>query len=101
HGTDKPPSIGLRGSHGCLRMYPEDIVRIYSEVPVGTPVRVVNQPHLFGWRGRELYLQAYPVLEDDKRNHGKLLKKSLSTARSTPKAKLNARSQAKINQALL
>lgn len=36
HGTDKPPSIGLRGSHGCLRMYPEDIAHIYNDVPIGT-----------------------------------------------------------------
>jgi L,D-transpeptidase ErfK/SrfK len=101
HGTDKPPSIGLRGSHGCLRMYPEDIVCIYNDVPVGTPVRVVNQPQLLGWRDRTLYLQAYPVLEDDKRNHDKLLKKSLSSVRTTPKAKLDARPKAKVNQALL
>lgn len=100
HGTDKPPSIGLRGSHGCLRMYPEDIMRIYHDVPVGTPVRVVNQPRLFGWRGRALYLQAYPILEDDKRNHDQLLKKSLRIARLTPKAKLDLRSQARINQPL-
>ncbi len=101
HGTDKPPSIGLRGSHGCLRMYPEDIACIYKDIPVGTPVRIVNQPRLLGWRNRMLYLQAYPVLEDDKRNHDKLIKKSLRTVRSTPKAKLGARPQAKINQALL
>lgn len=101
HGTDKPPSIGLRGSHGCLRMYPEDIVRIYNDVPIGTPVRVVNQPRLLGWRDHKLYLQAYPILEDDKRNHGQLLKKSLSAVRSTPKAKLDARYQQKINLALL
>lgn len=101
HGTDKPPSIGLRGSHGCLRMYPEDIVCIYNDVPVGTPVRVVNQPQLLGWRDRTLYLQAYPVLEDDKRNHDKLLKKSLSSVRATPKAKLDARPKTKVNQTLL
>ena len=101
HGTDKPSSIGLRGSHGCLRMYPEDIVSIYNDVPVGTPVRVVNQPRLLGWRERMLYLQTYPVLEDDKRNHNALLKKSLSTVRSTPKAKIDKRPQAKINQTLL
>ncbi|MBL0011596.1 MAG: L,D-transpeptidase family protein [Nitrosomonas sp.] len=101
HGTDKPPSVGLRGSHGCLRMYPEDIVGIYNDVPVGTSVRVVNQPRLLGWRDRMLYLQTYPILEDDKRNHDQLLKKSLSAVRSTPKAKREARAQAKINQALL
>jgi len=101
HGTDKPSSIGLRGSHGCLRMYPEDIMSIYNDVPVGTPVRVVNQPRLFGWRERMLYLQTYPVLEDDKRNHNALLKKSLSTVRSIPKAKIEKRPQSKINQTLL
>ncbi|MCO6434624.1 MAG: L,D-transpeptidase family protein [Nitrosomonas nitrosa] len=101
HGTDKPPSIGLRGSHGCLRMYPEDIAHIYTEVSVGTPVRVVNQPRLLGWRGQTLYLQAYPILEDDKRDHNRLLKKSLATLRSTPKAKLDARPQATINPILL
>ena len=101
HGTDKPSSIGLRGSHGCLRMYPEDIVSIYNDVPVGTPVRVVNQPRLLGWRDHMLYLQTYPILEDDKRNHNAQLKKSLSTARSTPKAKIEKRSQTKINQTLL
>lgn len=101
HGTDKPPSIGLRGSHGCLRMYPEDIVYIYQNVPVGTPVRIVNQPRLLGWRENKLYLQTYPILEDDKRNHANLLKKSLTAVRATPKGKRDARRQAKINQALL
>jgi L,D-transpeptidase ErfK/SrfK len=69
HGTDKPPSVGLRGTHGCLRLYPEDIVGIYDAVPVGTPVAVVNQPFLVGWRGDALVMQTYPVLEDDKREH--------------------------------
>lgn len=101
HGTDKPPSIGLRGSHGCLRMYPEDIVRIYNDVPVGTPVRVVNQPRLTGWRDHALYLQAYPILEDDKRDHDKILKKSLNAIRSSPKAKHALLRQTKINRALL
>ena len=67
HGTDKPPSIGLRGTHGCLRLYPEDIVDMYDAVPVGTPVTVVNQPFLVGWQGDTLVMQTYPVLEEDKR----------------------------------
>ncbi len=101
HGTDKPPSIGLRGSHGCLRMYPEDIVGMYNEVPVGTPVSIVNQPRLLGWRERTLYLQTYPILEDDRRNHSTLLKKSLNTSQSTQKGKLGARAQAKVNHVLV
>ena len=101
HGTDKPPSIGLRGSHGCLRMYPEDIIGLYHDVPVGTPVSIVNQPRLLGWRDHTLYAQAYSILEDDKRDHSNLLKKSLSATRTTPKAKLGRRAHTSINSAAL
>lgn len=68
HGTNKPYGIGLRSSHGCVRLYPEDIEKLYAMVPIGTPVHVVNQPFLFGWQDHQLYLQAYPILDDDKRN---------------------------------
>ena len=68
HGTNKPYGIGLRSSHGCVRLYPEDIEKLYAMVPIGTPVRVVNQPFLFGWQEQQLYLQAYPILDDDKRD---------------------------------
>ncbi len=101
HGTDKPPSIGLRGSHGCLRMYPEDIVRIYDMVPVGTPVRVVNQPQLFGWRGRALYFQSYPVFEDDNRKHDVLTNKLLAAALESPREQPGVRPPVVINQALI
>jgi L,D-transpeptidase ErfK/SrfK len=101
HGTNKPPSIGMRGSFGCIRMYPEDIASIFQHVPVGTPVRVVNQPRLFGWRGDALYLQTYPILEDDKRNHGQRLSVLLKAARAVIKAQINARPHAEINTALL
>ncbi len=101
HGTNKPPSIGMRGSFGCIRMYPEDIASIYHHVPAGTPVRVVNQPRLFGWRGDALYLQTYPILEDDKRNHGQRLSVLLKTARAVLKAQINARPHAEIDKALL
>jgi L,D-transpeptidase ErfK/SrfK len=101
HGTNKPPSIGLRGSHGCLRLYPEDIARVYGEVPVGTPVTVVNQPYLFGWRDDTLYMQAYPVLEDDKRNHKKLTERLLSANLKAKKAKFDGRPQAVFNRELM
>ncbi|HEX4025484.1 MAG TPA: L,D-transpeptidase family protein [Steroidobacteraceae bacterium] len=68
HGTDKPYGVGLRSSHGCVRLYPEDIEKLFRMVPVGTPVRVVNQPFVFGWRDGQLYLQAYIVLKDDRRD---------------------------------
>jgi L,D-transpeptidase ErfK/SrfK len=59
HGTDKPDGVGRNVSHGCLHLYPEDIARLYREVPIGTPVRVINEPVLAAWSGGALYLQAY------------------------------------------
>jgi L,D-transpeptidase ErfK/SrfK len=73
HGTNKPWGVGLRVSHGCVRLYPEDIARLFSEVPVGTPVHIINEPYLAGWRNGQLYLEAHqPLTEDSKRWNGSL-----------------------------
>jgi L,D-transpeptidase ErfK/SrfK len=78
HGTNKPYGVGLRSSHGCIRLYPEDIATLFEMVPVGTKVRVVNQPFVFGWDAEQLHLQAYDVLEDDPRDWKKAQKKLIS-----------------------
>lgn len=65
HGTNKPYGVGMRVSHGCIRMYPEDIVSMFSQVPNNTPVRIINQPVKVGWRGDELYLEVHAPLEED------------------------------------
>src|ERR1700676_1822140 len=70
HGTNKPYGVGMRSSHGCMRLYPEDIAIFYNLIPIGTKVTVVNQPYLFGWRDGTLYFQAYAVMEDDSRDWG-------------------------------
>jgi L,D-transpeptidase ErfK/SrfK len=67
HGTNKPYGVGMRSSHGCMRLYPEDIAVFFDLIPIGTQVTVVNQPYLFGWRDGTLYLQAYAVMQDDAR----------------------------------
>jgi L,D-transpeptidase ErfK/SrfK len=67
HGTDRPAGVGRRVSHGCIHLYPEDIKQLFKMVPNGTPVRVVNQPFLFGWKDGRLYMQAYGALQDDPR----------------------------------
>jgi L,D-transpeptidase ErfK/SrfK len=77
HGTNKPYGVGLRSSHGCIRLYPEDIEMMYNAVPMGTSVRVVNQPFLMGWHDGQLYLQAYTVFEDDTRNSSNAQKSTL------------------------
>ncbi len=60
HGSNKPWAIGRRVSSGCMRLYPEDISRLFKTVPVGTPVTVVDQPLLAGWVGDAFYLEANP-----------------------------------------
>ncbi len=66
HGTNKPAGVGMRVSHGCIRLYPEDIEKLFRQVPRGTPVRIVDQPVLAGWAGGRLYLEVHPPLEADR-----------------------------------
>jgi len=66
HGTDRPYGVGMRVTHGCIRLYPEDILRLFKEVPVGTPVRIVNQPYKAGWYRGVLYFEAHPPLEENR-----------------------------------
>jgi L,D-transpeptidase ErfK/SrfK len=62
HGTNVPWGVGMNVSHGCVRLYPEDIERLYSRVPIGTPGRFVYQPIKFGWRGQSLYVEVHDDL---------------------------------------
>src|SRR5215510_11617516 len=65
HGTNKPAGVGMRSSHGCIRLYPEDIEALFQRVPRGTAVRIVNQPVLAGWRDGQLYLEVHPPLAEE------------------------------------
>lgn len=60
HGTNKPSGIGMRVSHGCIRLYPEDIAALFSMAGAGTPVRIIDQPYKAGWLDDQLYLEAHP-----------------------------------------
>jgi L,D-transpeptidase ErfK/SrfK len=63
HGTNKPASIGLRATNGCIRLYPEDIARLFENTPEKTPVRIVNQPYLVGQRDGIIYIEAHKPFE--------------------------------------
>jgi L,D-transpeptidase ErfK/SrfK len=65
HGTDRPYGVGMRVTHGCIRMYPEDIERLFPQVQVGTPVNIVNQPVKVGWLRDTLFMEVHPPLEED------------------------------------
>jgi L,D-transpeptidase ErfK/SrfK len=60
HGTNKPSGVGRRASHGCIRMYPEDIEQLFNDIPIGTPVTVVDQAAKIGWHAGNLMLEVHP-----------------------------------------
>ncbi len=64
HGTNKPASIGLRATNGCIRLYPEDIKRLFENTPVKTPVNIVNQPYLIGQRDGIVYIEVHTPFEE-------------------------------------
>lgn len=63
HGTARPYGVGRRVSSGCIRLYPENIKKLFAMIPVGTKVNVVNQPIKVAWIGDDLYLEAHPDME--------------------------------------
>jgi L,D-transpeptidase ErfK/SrfK len=65
HGTNKPYGLGMRVSHGCIRLYPEDIEALFAEVSLKTPVNIINQPYKIGIKDNVIYLEAHPFLVED------------------------------------
>ncbi len=63
HGTNKPVGVGMQITHGCIRLYPEDIEYLFGEVPVGMAVRIVNQRIKTGWVDGALYLEVHHPLD--------------------------------------
>ena len=66
HGTNRPAGVGMRVSHGCVRMFPEDIEFLFDRITVNTPVRIINVPVKIGWDGEELVAEIHPLLEAPK-----------------------------------
>ncbi|MEN8206806.1 MAG: L,D-transpeptidase family protein [Pseudomonadota bacterium] len=89
HGTNQPWGVGIRVSHGCVRLYPEDIAHLFPEVPRGTRVTIVNQPYLAGWHDGQLYLEAHQPLTEETKHWGKSLKpmeRAVATKAAEPDA---------------
>jgi L,D-transpeptidase ErfK/SrfK len=63
HGTNNPIAVGLAVTHGCIRMYPDDVAALYPLIPVGTPVRLINDPVKVAWVDGELLLEAHPPVD--------------------------------------
>ncbi len=63
HGTNRPEGVGMQVTHGCIRMFPEDIEQFFKMVAVNTPVRIVHQPYKMGWQGDQLFMEVHAPLE--------------------------------------
>jgi L,D-transpeptidase ErfK/SrfK len=63
HGTNNPIAVGLAVTHGCIRMYPNDVAALFPMIPVGTAVRLVNEPVKVAWVDGELLLEAHPPVD--------------------------------------
>lgn len=64
HGTNRPAGVGVRVTHGCIRLFPEDIESLFEQVPIGTPVRIIHEPYKVGWKDQHLYLEAHEPLTE-------------------------------------
>jgi L,D-transpeptidase ErfK/SrfK len=84
HGTNDPIGVGLRISHGCIRMYPEDIKQLFKLSRVGTPVSIVNEIYKVGFDGDDLYLEAHKPLKEAKSDRYNEFAKLKQTLHQSP-----------------
>lgn len=62
HGTNQPWGVGMQTSHGCVRLYPEDIEPFFEKVAVGTEGEFVDQPVKVGARDGVVYVEVHPAI---------------------------------------
>jgi L,D-transpeptidase ErfK/SrfK len=83
HGTNQPYGVGMRVSHGCVRLYPENIETLFDLVEIGEPVMIINEPYLAGWRNGELYFESHSPLADDEITPGERMQQMFKQVRNT------------------
>lgn len=100
HGTNKAFGVGMRASHGCIRMMPEDIDYLFPQIAIGTPVRIVSQPVKVGWFGGKLYLEVHEPLEEDNIGHANLISTAMQLLDEVQASRLVELDEEAIEQAL-
>jgi len=100
HSTNKPYGVGMRVSHGCIRMYPEDIERLFPQVKTGTPVYIVNQAIKVGWSENKLYIEIHPELEGKELSYDQRLNTTLELIEQANKNKMPVINGTLLKQAL-
>ena len=97
HGTNQPYGVGMRVSHGCIRLYPENIEPLYGMVGIGEAVTIINEPYLAGWRDGELYFESHSPLEDDVITPEERMQELFDRARNTSGAFVEQEEQDRAN----
>jgi len=64
HGTNVRWSIGRTATHGCVRLYEDEIQKLYDRTPTGTPIEIVYQTVKWGAIGDTIYVEVHPDLYD-------------------------------------
>ena len=63
HGTNNPVAVGLAVTHGCIRMYPDDVAALFASVPVGTKVWLINEPVKIAYVDGKLLMEVHPPVD--------------------------------------
>jgi len=91
HGTNQPYGVGMRVSHGCIRLYPENIEYLYELVEIGESVTIINEPFLMAQLDGEIYLESHAPLEDDMESADERLDLLLERWNAVPESGLSER----------
>jgi len=59
HGTNRPFGIGRMVSHGCIRLYPEDIPKLFKLVSTGAQVTIIRHPIKIGIENKNVYIEVH------------------------------------------
>ena len=87
HGTNNPRGIGMKVTHGCVRLHPDDIKDLFSRVSIDTPVTIVNQPYKIAWQNGKLYAEMHPNEGDESGSNSRYLTQFVEAIINTTKSK--------------
>lgn len=73
HGTNEPRGIGMKVTHGCIRLHPNDIEDLFNRIPTDTPVTIINQPYKIAWYNDQLYAEMHPNEGDESGSNSRYL----------------------------
>jgi L,D-transpeptidase ErfK/SrfK len=65
HGTNNPVAVGLAVTHGCIRMYPEDVAALFEAISVGTKVWLINEPVKIAYVDGKLLMEVHPPVDGE------------------------------------